>query len=95
MNTINQFYIDELAASGGLKCGILDSMDVPDFNNRGSRYHGLNIPPFLSFDSHAVWIDVQTPETNLNPGFKNDGELDAIETVLTVLQKTSGLNEIS
>ena len=37
MNTIKQFYEEELAATGGLKCGILQSMDDPDLSNKGSR----------------------------------------------------------
>jgi len=93
MNTINHFYADELAATGGLKCGIMESMDIPDFNNRGSRFHGLNILPFLSLQSHAIWVDVQTFETNLNPGYKNEGELEAIEIVLKVLQTATGFKE--
>lgn len=93
MNTINHFYADELEATGGLKCGIMESMDIQDFNNRGSRYHGLNLLPFLSTQSHAIWVDVQTPETNLNPGFRNDGELEALEIILKVLQAANGFNE--
>jgi len=93
MNTINQFYADELAVTGGLKCGILETMDIQDFTNRGSRYHGLDLIPFLSPQTHAIWVDVQTPETNLNPGYKNEGELEAIELVLNALQKANGFNE--
>ena len=43
MNTIKQFYEEELAATGGLKCGILQSMDDPDLSNKGSRWHGLSL----------------------------------------------------
>lgn len=34
MNTIKQFYQEELAATGGLKCGIIESMDIPDLKIR-------------------------------------------------------------
>ena len=33
MNTIKQFYQEELAATGGLKCGITETMDIPDLAN--------------------------------------------------------------
>lgn len=93
MNTIKQFYQEELAATGGLKCGIVDTMDIPDLANKGSRWHGISIDPIISPDKHAVWIDVKTPETALNPGYKNEGELEAIDLVLKALEQADGYKE--
>jgi len=90
MNTIKQFYEEELASTGGLKCGIKETMDIPDLKNKGSRWHGISFEPIISPHTHAVWIDVQTPETRLNPGYRNDGELKAIDMVLKALQKADG-----
>lgn len=93
MNTIKQFYQEELAATGGLKCGIIDTMDIPDLTNKGSRWHGISINPIISPNTHAVWIDVKTPETALNPGYKNEGELKAIDLVLKALEQADGYKE--
>ena len=93
MNTIKQFYQEELAATGGLKCGIIESMDIPDLTNKGSRWHGISIDPIISPETHAVWIDVKTPETALNPGYKNEGELKAIDLVLKALEQAKGYKE--
>ena len=51
MNTIKQFYEEELAATGGLKCGILQSMDDPDLSNKGSRWHGLSSNQYLNLNT--------------------------------------------
>jgi superfamily I DNA and/or RNA helicase len=93
MNTIKQFYQEELAETGGLKCGIVATMDIPDLSNKGSRYHGISLNPIITPDTHAVWIDVKTPETALNPGYKNEGELRAIDLVLKALHQAEGFKE--
>jgi len=93
MNTIKQFYEEELATTGGLKCGITETMDIPDYNNRGSRWHGITLNPIVQPNTHAVWIDVRTTETYLNPGFKNEGELKAVDLVLKALQRANGFHE--
>ena len=93
MNTIKQFYQEELAATGGLKCGIIETMDIPDLKNKGSRWHGISINPIIRPNTHAVWIDVKSPETALNPGFRNDGELKAIDLVLRALEQADGYKE--
>lgn len=90
MNTIKQFYEEELAATGGLKCGITDTMDIPDLTNKGSRWHGITLDPILQPGTHALWIDVNTPETYLSPGYKNEGELKAVDLVLKALQQADG-----
>lgn len=93
MNTIKQFYQEELAATGGLKCGITETMDIPDLTNKGSRWHGITLNPIIQPSTHAVWIDVHTPESYLNPGYKNEGELKAIDLVLKALQQADGYSE--
>ena len=93
MNTIKQFYQEELAATGGLKCGITETMDIPDLANKGSRWHGITLNPIIQPSTHAVWIDVRTPETYLSPGYKNEGELKAIDLVLRALQQADGYSE--
>lgn len=93
MNTIKQFYDEELAATGGLKCGILQSMNDPNLSNKGSRWHGLSLEPIFKPEHHAIWIDVTTPETRLNPGYKNEGELKAIDMVLKALRQSEGFDE--
>lgn len=93
MNTIKQFYQEELAATGGLKCGITETMDIPDLANKGSRWHGITLNPIIQPSTHAVWIDVHTPETYLSPGYKNEGELKAIDLVLQALQQADGYSE--
>lgn len=93
MNTIKQFYQEELAATGGLKCGITETMDIPYLANKGSRWHGITLNPIIQPSTHAVWIDVRTPETYLSPGYKNEGELKAIDLVLKALQQADGYSE--
>lgn len=93
MNTIKQFYQEELAATGGLKCGITETMDIPDLANKGSRWHGITLNPIIQPSTHAVWIDVRAPETYLSPGYKNEGELKAIDLVLKALQQADGYSE--
>ncbi len=91
MNTINQFYKRDVV--GGLQCGIKETMDIPDFNHPGSRYHGLSFDRILTPDDHAIWINVDTPETYLNPGYKNMGEVDAVEMVIQMLNRAGGYKE--
>ena len=91
MNTINKFYKRDVVV--GLQCGIKETMDIPDYNHSGSRYHGLSFDRILTPDDHAIWIDVNTPETNLNPGFKNMGEVDAVEMVIKMLNRAEGYKE--
>ena len=91
MNTINQFYKRDVV--GGLQCGIKETMDIPDYNHPGSRFHGLSFDRILTPDDHAIWVDVNTPETYLNPGYKNMGEVDAVEMVVQMLNRAEGYKE--
>lgn len=91
MNTINQFYKRDV--EGGLKCGIKSDMDKPDWSLSGSRWHGMTFDKVLTPEKHAIWVDVDTPETALNPGFKNRGEVEAIKLVLKMLKSADGYKE--
>lgn len=82
MQIVNPFYKDE----GGLKCGIEQTMDLPDLKHKGSRWHGLKLGNFLTPENHVLWVDVQTSETNHSPSYSNDGEVEAIRKILAHLQ---------
>jgi superfamily I DNA and/or RNA helicase len=91
MNTVGHFYSDEL--ENGLICGLADEdMDNPDYNARGSRYHGLKLPGFIEPQTHAIWVNVETHESQPSgsTSFVNNGELNAIKTVLKALRKADG-----
>lgn len=91
MNCITHFYKDDI--EGGLKCGIESSMDSEDWNNRGSRYHGLENSPFINPDVHAIWVDVDGKEELNGHSPYNKAELKAIEKILKALRTSEGYNE--
>lgn len=94
MNTISHFYSEELEE--GLKCGLADEdMDNEEYNARGSRYHGLTLPGFIDPQTHAIWVDVDTPESQPSgsTSYVNNGELNAIRTVIKALQKADGFQK--
>ncbi len=91
MNCITHFYKDDV--EGGLKCGIVDNMNSEDFSNRGSRYHGLNNPPFVNPNVHAIWVDVDGKEEKVGTSTMNRAELAAIEKVLKNIRESDGYNE--
>ena len=95
MNCISQFYQGQKELEEGLKCGITNQMDIPDFQNKASRWHGLNLPPLIKPDIHAIWVNVETPEEdpNKNHSYRNQGEIDAIRTVLKALTHAEGFND--
>lgn len=94
MNTIGHFYSEELEE--GLKCGLADEdMDNETYNARGSRYHGLTIPGFIDPQTHAIWVDVDEYESQPSgsTSYINNGELNAIRTVIKALQKADGFQK--
>lgn len=94
MNTVGHFYSEELEE--GLKCGLPDDvMDDKDYNARGSRYHGLTLPGFIEPQTHAIWVDVDTSESQPkgSTSFVNNGELNAIRTVVKALKKAEGFQQ--
>ena len=62
MNCISQFYTDQEELEHGLICGIKSEMNVPDFNVKASRWHGIKSEPFIDTKHHAIWVNVETPE---------------------------------
>lgn len=95
MNCIKQFYADQKELENGLICGIHDSQDVPDLMDKGSRYHGLTCKPFITPDTHAIWVDVSSPEMKREgvTSFYNEGEIQAVRTVLQLLRNADGFKQ--
>lgn len=94
MNCITQFYKDQKELENGLICGIKDKMNIEDFSEKASRWHGFNNPPFIMPNTHAIWVNVETPEKLMsNKSFENEGEIEAIQEVLRVLSKAEGFKE--
>jgi hypothetical protein len=70
-------------------------MDNPDLSDKGSRWHGITLNPIITPSTHAVWIDVQTPEqkpANSPFSYINRGELEAIDLLLRGLEKADGFS---
>lgn len=93
MNCISQFYKDQEELENGLLCGIKNRMDVPDFTDKASRWHGFTIQPFIEPKFHAIWVNVETAEKKVGTSYENQGEIDAIKTVLSALTKANGFKE--
>lgn len=93
MNCISQFYKDQEELENGLLCGIKDHMDVQDFTEKASRWHGFSSQPFIEPQFHAIWVDVKTPEKKVGTSYENQGEIDAIKTVLSALTRANGFKE--
>jgi superfamily I DNA and/or RNA helicase len=68
-------------------------MNIPDFSNKGSRHHGLNLEPFINEDVHTIWVDVDSPETKIGTSYENEGEINAIKAVVQCIQKANGFQE--
>lgn len=95
MNCISQFYKDQEELENGLVCGIKQHMDVPDFSDKASRWHGLSLQPFITPETHAIWVNVETPEEDPSKkhSYVNKGEIVAIKTVLKALTHANGFEE--
>jgi len=93
MNCISQFYKDQEELENGLLCGIRQHMDVPDFSDKASRWHGLTLQPFIEPKVHAIWVNVETAEKKIGTSYENQGEINAIKTVLYALTKAEGFKE--
>lgn len=93
MNCITQFYKDQKELENGLICGIKDKMNIEDFSEKASRWHGFENSPFIMPNTHAIWVNVETPEKKIGTSYENEGEVKAIEEVLRVLSKAEGFKE--
>lgn len=91
MQSINHFYKDDLV--NGLQCGIKETMNNPDFKNKGSRYHGLDFKNIFRPNIHAIWINVHSPEKKEGTSYTNPAELEAIKLVVEALQKSEGYSQ--
>lgn len=93
MNCISEFYSDQEELENGLICGIKGEMNIPDFNVKASRWHGLSSVPFVEPKHHAIWVNVETPEDKVGTSYENEGEIQAITTVLRALTKAEGFEQ--
>lgn len=93
MNCISEFYSDQEELENGLICGIKGEMNIPDFNVKPSRWHGLSSIPFIEPKNHAIWVNVETPEDKVGTSYENEGEIKAIQTVLRALTKAEGFEQ--
>ena len=93
MNCISEFYSDQEELENGLICGIKGEMNIPDFNVKPSRWHGLSSVPFIEPKHHAIWVNVETPEDKVGTSYENEGEIKAIQTVLRALTKAEGFEQ--
>lgn len=93
MNCISEFYSDQEELENGLICGIKGEMNIPDFNVKESRWHGLSSVPFIEPKHHAIWVNVETPEDKVVDSYENEGEIKAIQTVLRALNKADGFEQ--
>ena len=93
MNCISEFYSDQEELENGLICGIKGEMNIADFNVKASRWHGLSSVPFIEQKHHAIWVNVETPEDKVGTSYENEGEIQAIQTVLRALTKAKGFEQ--
>lgn len=93
MNCISQFYKDQEELENGLICGIRGEMNIEDLAVKASRWHGFNSQPFITPQNHAIWVNVETPEKKIGTSYENDGEVNAIQTVLRALTHANGFKE--
>lgn len=96
MDCISQFYDDQTELENGLICGIKQQMDTPDFNSKPSRYHGIDINPLITPDTHAIWVNVDKPETQENEHYySNDFEVETIYKILKILTADEKFKEFN
>lgn len=96
MDCISQFYEDQTELENGLICGIKQQMDIPDLNSKPSRYHGININPLITPETHAIWVNVDKPETQENEHYySNDFEVETIYKILKILTADPKFKELN
>lgn len=79
---IKQFYLKD----GGLDCGLIKPKDLgvnePDFSNPASRYHGIDMRPFIGHNTHVLFINTDSPEMLDGTSRVNYGEVEVIGKLL-------------
>ena len=93
MDCISQFYRDQKQLQNGLICGIEGEMDNRNWDIKGSRWHGMQLVPFIDHNIHAIWINVKGNENRVGTSYENIDEIEAIKIVLKALTKTPGFAE--
>ncbi|WP_407404265.1 AAA domain-containing protein [Sodaliphilus sp.] len=89
---VSQFYKND---SGGLTCGLdLRKIDIPDFSERDSRYHGLSLGRFIQPHVHTIWVDVPDGMELGGDGSSiyNEKEVEAVRLVIEALSKADGFD---
>ena len=86
---IKQFYLKD----GGLDCGLIKPKDLgvnePDFSNPASRYHGIDIGPFIGQNTHVLFINTDSPEMLDGTSRVNYGEVEVIGKLLNRFASSS------
>lgn len=86
---IKQFYIKD----GGLECGFIDKpYEIPG-SEWFTRHHGINIEGLISPENHVIWLDVKSPEYMDGSSRANQGEVDAIQWLLTSFAQSDSFME--
>lgn len=86
---IKQFYLQD----GGLDCGLIKPKDLgvndPNFDNPASRYHGIDIQPFIGHNTHVLFINTDSPEMLDGTSRVNYGEVEVIGKLLDRFSESS------
>lgn len=88
-DVIKQFYLKD----GGLDCGLIKPKDLgvnfPDFTNPASRYHGIEMKPFIGHNTHVLFINTDSPEMLDGTSRVNYGEVEVIGKLLNRFASSS------
>lgn len=94
-DVIKQFYLKD----GGLNCGLVIPRDLgvndTDFANPASRYHGLDIRPFVNHKTHVLFINTDSPEMLDGTSRVNYGEIETIGKLLDRFEASSTFERYS
>ena len=86
---IKQFYKQD----GGLECGFIDKPYDDSGLEWYSRYHGINIDGLISPENHVIWVDVKSPEFIDGTSRANQGEVDAIQWILSSMAQSESFQQ--
>lgn len=82
---IEQFYVTD----NGLACGLdYEASNSPDLTNSQSRFHGIDIPGFISPEHHIVWVDTKSPELKEKTSRYNVGEVNAVDKIIELIDNS-------
>lgn len=88
---IEQFYVND----NGLKCGLnYEASNDSNLANPESRYHGIDIPNFISPEHHIIWVNEQSPEIKKNTSRYNMGEVHTIDKILKLLSENEAFQTL-